>query len=293
VFDCASKADETGVRLEEMRKVVPELAELSEDDYKYFKNNFAEMRSNIVEMLDGMGYRVAWTTSGRTRGTRYHVRELTKPSTSLQLRPTETTPQVVQITNPTPEHEPAEINTPDDLDSPEQEPEEISLDSSNATSEITEEAASDLPPTENEMQVQELEEDLERKGTPTFHMLKNVTGASHTTGVSAVVEISADDIVKHLNIKKDPQFVKEVKKWIHWLVEHPRTPASHKLRSFKGVRLSSGTEVVPLYRFSPKDAIGLPVPKSYIRHRVVYALVNNVPAVLDVLDHDSFDRKYK
>lgn len=279
VFGFASKAGEAGVRLEEMRKAVPELAELSKQDYQYFKDHFTDMRSDIVTMLDGMGYKVRWTTSGKTRGTRYHVHEITPvnkyefpreplprgdrtPAAPVQKPKTETTPAAA-----------AEIPKGDDVKQDDSQPK----------------PAAQTAPAEVKPAASEQETDVK-----TICIVKNVTGASLTTGISTIVEVPITDLAKHLGIKKDPQFMREITKWADWLLENPRSTASRRLRSFRSIRFDSGTDLAPLFRFSPKDIPGLYVPKQYLRQRVVYALINNErPALLDVLDHESFDRRYR
>lgn len=73
VFDYASAHSGIGVRVEEMRRTVPELAQLSDQEYQYFKDQFANLRQAIVDKMKSTGVEVQWIVTGKTRGTRYHV----------------------------------------------------------------------------------------------------------------------------------------------------------------------------------------------------------------------------
>ncbi|MBC7546482.1 hypothetical protein H7171_01920 [Candidatus Saccharibacteria bacterium] len=62
-----------GIRVEEMRKNIPELALLSQIDYDYFRLNFASLRDYIQDNLTRMGVKTSWSIFGKTRGTRYSI----------------------------------------------------------------------------------------------------------------------------------------------------------------------------------------------------------------------------
>ena len=73
VCEYAMARPSEGVRIEEMRRVIPELAQLSDSEYKFFKSQFAELRELIQARLTETGVAVEWRVSGKTRGTRYHL----------------------------------------------------------------------------------------------------------------------------------------------------------------------------------------------------------------------------
>lgn len=86
VCDYAMKHSKDGVRVEEMRRAVPELSQLSDAEYKVFKNKFAGIRMLIEERLNEYGTPGSWETTGQTRGTRYHLHM--KDADSPHERPT-------------------------------------------------------------------------------------------------------------------------------------------------------------------------------------------------------------
>lgn len=276
VYDYVEKSGQEGARLEDMRKVVAELVDLSESEYNYFKSNFSQMREHIVTMLSGMGLTVSWETTGRTRGTRYHVKEVQRPvSNSFMSEPF--TPIAVEDK----ESEPVRVVTTDI------EPGSIKVEEP-VTQVLPE--VDDTPKVES---VPDINNDPEKDSEEPTALVAKQLGGSNMRGSARVVQVPLGELHKHLNIKKDPQLVKEFGKWAKWLMENPSVRLStRKIRSLKGLRIDDTTEVVNLFRFSPKDAPGLTVPKQYIRQRVVFAYVGEQPVFVDVLDHDSFDRKY-
>lgn len=293
VFDHARAAGDNGVRIEEMRKTVPELAALSKEHYTYFKHNFAGMRTRIVDMLADMGYGVEWEVSGQTRGTRYHVQE-------KQLRPQIRTDRVftsrpaaeaTQAAQPTahdaaPEH--TTVGTPSNTPT-------LRPDSAPATppEQAPRSAAPDiLGQAAVEAAVEPVAASEQQKSGKTVKFIKNASGSAVTIGQCNVVEVPVEDVARHLGIKRNPHYAREVEKWIDWLESNPQSPASKRVRAYKGLRLGQYETQLPLYRFAPKDAVGLKVPRHFLRHRVVYTMVESELALIEVLDHDAFDRKY-
>lgn len=143
---------------------------------------------------------------------------------------------------------------------------------------------------------QDVEPTEETITEPRIQYVQSLSG-NRTSGENKISEGTFAEVIKnHLKIK-DPQLAKQVVKWMTWLTENPTNiDATRKVRAFpEGIRVMVGeaNQTVNLLRFSPTDAPGLSVPRAYHRRRVVYVIINNQPAILEILDHDDFDRKYK
>lgn len=126
---------------------------------------------------------------------------------------------------------------------------------------------------------------------PMIQIIRNRNGSARLGGEYYVIEIPFDELGGNLGIK-DPQLQKHVKSWIEWIQNNPRSSAVRKIEAIRGIRVDGIHGNIPLFRFSPKDAQGVSVPRQYMRRRMVFAYVNDVPAIANVLNHDEFDRAY-
>jgi transcription initiation factor IIE alpha subunit len=61
------------VRVEKMRKELPELSSMDQATYDEFKLNFKQVRDVITSFLDEEGIDARWTQDGKARGVKYHL----------------------------------------------------------------------------------------------------------------------------------------------------------------------------------------------------------------------------
>lgn len=291
VYDAVSRADGEGIRMEEMRSSVPELTELDSEDYKYFKSHFEEMRRAFEEELSSMGVNIEWVRSGQARGTRYSIEETpTKHAVAHRV-----TLSTVRLS--TPSTEPPQQKVPTSHTAPAKPDLPTQTDTVRESIPSTAQSTRTEPGLQDELRhasagTAESVHPEEAEAEKTMVLFAKVTGGRGFGGVSAIEECSIDEVAKLLRVGRDPQYKKQLERWIEWLNENPQSHATRKIRSTPGLRTGQGEPAMPLYRFSPKDAPGLSVPRRYMRQRVVYGLFEGKPVLVGVLDHDSFDRKY-
>jgi|GEM_PF-1961561 len=86
--------------------------------------------------------------------------------------------------------------------------------------------------------------------------------------------------------------VNELKIMIEWLKKNPISGASQKLAG-RRVKVVHDGKQLPLWRFAPNRAAALnTLSRTSAYTRIVYALTKEEIVIVDVLDHDSFDKKY-
>lgn len=107
----------------------------------------------------------------------------------------------------------------------------------------------------------------------------------------ALMETKVDDITDAFSIKKGNGLERDVKAMIERLVEQPVSQASVRIRSAKG-RMTIDGNRTNLWRFAPDNSPNLKIDPSNRFQRIVYGIVNRNLVIVDILDHDSFDKKY-
>ncbi len=289
IIDYVTKAGEAGARLEQMRKELPELSRLSKIQYSQFKDFFGSINSDIEEKLNNMGLHVQWVVTGRTRGTRYTIKDVKNPTIIRSSIP---------ATKNTVHSSPMiEIAPTADQDTIKKVPNDTQFtsdqDENKATpEEITYKEDTQAPTVEGLL----LDDDIEKKEAeeqPFSLIAKRRSSGDSLGGKVEISQATLSETLRHLGCKRDKQLAKEVEGWITWLKNNPDTSASRKIKSKPGVRLFDDTYVtLPLYRFSPKDTPELKVRRQYMRNRIIYVLHKGEPAIVAVIRHDEFDRKY-
>jgi hypothetical protein len=91
-------------RLEAIRRAVPEIAALSDEDYKTFRLEFRRIREQIIQALAAEGTTAHWVESGQTRGRTYQltVTERLSPAGSATAAPETETSSVGMPAEPAP-----------------------------------------------------------------------------------------------------------------------------------------------------------------------------------------------
>ena len=100
---------------------------------------------------------------------------------------------------------------------------------------------------------------------------------------------STDQLVEQLRTGAP---VQELRLLLDWLKKNPVSGASQKLAGNR-VKVTYEGRQLPLRRFAPNRATALStLSRTGAYTRVVYALTKGEIIIVDVLDHDSFDKKY-
>lgn len=113
---------------------------------------------------------------------------------------------------------------------------------------------------------------------------------SSQNGVT-LVDVLPEDIAKNFVIKQGNGLERDVCSIVNYLRTTPLNAASTRLRSGRGKLTVNGSKI-NLWRFAPNDAPNLDISSDNRFYRIVYAVVGQDLILVDILDHDSFDKKY-
>jgi len=101
------------------------------------------------------------------------------------------------------------------------------------------------------------------------------------------------DVAKEFGLQKSHELAKEIEKWITWLQANPNSSGLRKVKAFpKGINVGDKLNV-PLIRFSPSECPELTTNGNYRYYRIVFSIIDDQLVLVDVLNHDAFDRIYK
>ncbi len=119
---------------------------------------------------------------------------------------------------------------------------------------------------------------------------KSVTEGSNVLVES--VEASLDEVIESFSLPRhDNSLVKDIKKMVERIQEQPISPASVGIKTRGGKMVIDGVPI-KLWRFAPEDSAGLSVKGGNRYYRIVYGLKGDRVFLIDILDHDTFDKKY-
>ncbi len=103
-------------------------------------------------------------------------------------------------------------------------------------------------------------------------------------------EITLDEVSEAFSIEQGSNLEEDVKKMVTRLQVEPISKASRKLKVNNKIYIDGKT--IDLRRFAPNDCQGLSIHGDNRYHRIVYGFNSDKIFLVDVLDHDSFDKKY-
>jgi hypothetical protein len=111
-------------------------------------------------------------------------------------------------------------------------------------------------------------------------------GQNNTLNLEAV---ETGDVAAHFKMDHNTNLVGDVEKMIEWLQRHPISPASVPLNG-KKLRLDNRT--VRVWRMAPEKCPGIQVSGENRYTRVIYTFTRDEVAVLDVLTHEQYNKKW-
>ena len=108
-----------------------------------------------------------------------------------------------------------------------------------------------------------------------------------------VEETTADSVTEVLGKDRTEVFISDVMRMLEEVKSDPFGPGTKKLRS-GNINLAKQSKTLRLRRFSPHERPGFAVQDETARsYRVVYGITKGEVIIVDILDHDRFDRKYR
>lgn len=110
-------------------------------------------------------------------------------------------------------------------------------------------------------------------------------------GEGHIKPIEKDDLLKDFD--SSPQLKNELSRMLDELLGQPDGPGTAHIKG-RSVRVTIGQKRMTIRRFSPLDRPGFSTTEERAKkYRITYVLVDGCVAIIDIMDHKSFDLKYK